>query len=318
MYELIIENNGILYSPLVEGKIKWTTERKGSPGKLEFNVVQDKYLNFEEGNPVRFKKDDKNVFFGFVWGKKRNKDEIISVTAYDQLRYLKYKDTYIYAKKKASDLVKMIAEDMHLRVGEIEDTEYVIMHRIRDNETFFDMIYDALQLTFDNTKKLYILYDDFGALALKNIDSLRLDLIVGRDTVENFDYSTDLDNTYNKIKLSYDNENTGKREIYIAQDSNNMTKWGVLQYYEKINEKTNGKLKADTLLQLYNRKSRSLSIKNALGDVRVRAGTSVFVDLPELGDISVQNYMLVEKAVHYFSDNEHFMDLEVKGRDVWS
>ncbi|KAE9633710.1 hydrolase [Defluviitalea raffinosedens] len=314
MYELVIENNKTLYSPLIEGEIKWTTERQGAPGKLEFNVLKDEIINFQEGNPVWFKVDDKNVFLGFVWAKKRGKEQIISVTAYDQLRYLKYKDTYMYSKKKASDLIRMIAADHELKVGDIEDTGYVIQQRIRDNETLFDIIYDALQLTFDNTKKLYCLYDDFGKLTLKNLESMKLDLIIGEETAEDFDYTTTLDDVYNKVKLAYDNEKTGKREIYIAKDSNTIASWGVLQYFEKIDEKTNGQLKADTLLKYYNKKNRSFSIKNTLGDVRVRGGSSVIVYLPELGDMSLQNYMLVESVTHRFSDNEHFMDLKLKGR----
>ncbi|KXG78293.1 hypothetical protein AN619_02680 [Thermotalea metallivorans] len=314
VYELLIENQGKVYRPLVEDGITWTTERQGAPGKLEFKVLKDDLINFQEGNPVRFRVDGQNVFFGFVWDKRRDKDQLISVIAYDQLRYLKYKDTYLYTNKKASDVIKMIAADQKLEVGEIEDTGYVIQQRLRDNETFFDIIYDALSLTFDNTKKLYVLYDDYGRLALRNAESMMLDLVVGENAAENFEYVTSLDGVYNQIKLSYDNESTGKRDIYIAKDSNSINNWGLLQYFEKINEKTNVQVKANTLLEIYNKKSRSLEIKKAIGDKRVRAGTSVIVYLPGIGDTSIQNYMQVERVVHYFADNEHFMDLKLRGR----
>lgn len=314
MYELSIENEGVKYVPLIEGDITWTTERLGSPGKLEFNVLKDDVINFQEGNRVSFKMNGENVFLGYVWDKTRNKDQIIKVTAYDQLRYLKYKDTYVYKDKKASDVVKMIASDQNLELGDIEDTGYVIAERLRDNETFFDIIYDALNLTFDNTKKLYVLYDDFGKLTLKSMESMRINLVVGEDTAEDFDYKTSLDDVYNQIKLAFDNKNTGKREIYIAKDSNNIYRWGRLQYFDKIDEKTNGKVKADTLLELFNRKNKSLSIKNAIGDIRVRAGSSLVINLPNIGDISIQNYMLIEGATHRFSNNEHFMDLKLRGR----
>lgn len=314
MYELIIENHGMLYRPLILDDIKLSLERQGAPGKLEFKVLKDDIINFQEGNPVRFKVDGRNVFFGYVWDKKRNKDQIISVIAYDQLRYLKYKDTLLYSAKSAADVIRMIAARQKLKTGEISDTGYVIAQRLRDNETYFDMIYDALQLTFDNTKKLYALYDDFGCLTLRDIETMRLDLVVGYDTAEDFDYGTSLDEVYNQIKLAYDNEKTGKREVYIAKDSNNINNWGVLQYFEKIDEKTNGQIKANTLLELYNRKARSLTIKKALGDVRVRGGSSIVVYLPDIGDISLKNYMLVDSVVHTFADNEHWMDLKLRGR----
>ena len=41
MYELLIENNNVFYSPAVEGGIQWSTDRRGSPGKLTFKVVND-------------------------------------------------------------------------------------------------------------------------------------------------------------------------------------------------------------------------------------------------------------------------------------
>lgn len=314
MYELIIENLGVLYQPIVLDDIKLTWERQGSPGKLEFKVIQDEVLNFQEGNPVRFKVDGQDLFFGYVWSESQNKDKVVSVIVYDQLRYFKFKDTLLYTDKKAGDIVRLVAAKQNLKVGDIADTSYTIQQRLRDNETYFDMIYDALELTFDNTKKLYVLYDDFGRLTLKDIETMRLDVVVGNDTAEDYDYSTTLDDVYNQIKLAFDNEETGKREVYIAKDSDNINNWGVLQYFEKIDEITNGQVKANALLELYNRKKRTLTVKKAIGDIRVRGGSSIFVYLPDLNNISIKNYMLVDSVVHTFADNEHWMDIKVRGR----
>ena len=95
-YELLIQNGSTVYSPIVEEGIEWETERKGSPGKLTFKILQDNLLNFTEGNAIRFKYKENNVFYGFAFTKKRDKNPIITRTAYDQLRYLNNKDTYIY------------------------------------------------------------------------------------------------------------------------------------------------------------------------------------------------------------------------------
>ncbi|MGP1568495.1 MAG: XkdQ/YqbQ family protein [Peptoanaerobacter stomatis] len=314
MYKIYIENKRKIYDVEAEGNIVWTTEQKGSPGKLTFNVIKDKNLDFAEGNPVKFIKDGKNIFFGYVWDKSRDKEQIISVTCYDQLRYLKYKDTYVYKVKKASEVISMIAKDFNLKLGSIEDTSYVIEKRIRDNMTLFDIIYDALNLTFDNTKKLYTLYDEFGRLTLKNLESMRLNCIVDYDNASDFNYKTTLDDVYNKVKLVKENKDTKKRDVFIAQNSSKMNKWGVLQYFDKVNEKVNAKAKADALLNFYSSINRKLSISKAIGDIRVRGGSSVLINFKDIGDISIKNFMLVDKVVHTFSDNEHFMDLDVKGR----
>ena len=306
------------YIPIVEEGIEWTTERRSTPGKLTFKVLKDDIINFQEGAAVRLKVNGTPVFFGFVFTKKRNKDQIITVTAYDQLRYLNNKDTYVYENKTASQLVKMIAADFSLNVGTIEDTGFVIASRVEDNTSLFDMIENALDLTLQNNKEMFVLYDDFGKLALKNISSMYVGepgayLMIDEETGENFDYSSSIDSdTYNKIKLTYDNEDTGKREVYIAQDSSNMNAWGILQYFDTLSEGENGQAKADALLQLYNKKTRNLKITNALGDPRVRAGSMVVINLA-LGDVNVKNFMLVERVTHKFKLDEHFMDLTLRG-----
>lgn len=75
--QLLIQNGNTVYEPVVQDEITWTTERKGAAGKLEFKVVKDEIINFEEGNPVAFKVDNTNLFYGFVFRKKRDKEQII-------------------------------------------------------------------------------------------------------------------------------------------------------------------------------------------------------------------------------------------------
>ena len=137
--------------------------------------------------------------------------------------------------------------------------------------------------------------------------------MIDEETGENFEYISSIDdNTYNKVKLTYDNEETGLREVYIAQDSGNINKWGVLQYFDTLKKGENGQAKADALLKLYNKKTRSLKLTNILGDNRVRAGSMVVVNL-DLGDIKVKNFMLVESCKHIYKENEHWMDLTLRG-----
>ena len=172
--ELLIanESGSKVFQPILEEGVEWSTERRSTPGKLTFKVVKDDVLDFSEGSAVRMRVDGKNVFFGFVFSKKRDKDQIISVTAYDQLRYLNNKDTYVYENKTASQLIKILAADFSLNLGTIEDTGFVIASRVEDNTSLFDMIENALDLTLQNSKEMFVLYDDFGKLTLKNISSM--------------------------------------------------------------------------------------------------------------------------------------------------
>ena len=122
--------------PIIEEGVNWITERRSTPGKLTFNVIKDDVASFEEGAAVRFKVDDEEVFYGFVFTKKRDKDNVISVTAYDQLRYLNNKDTYVYENKTASQFIQMVASDFSLNTGAIENTKFVIASRVEETRHF--------------------------------------------------------------------------------------------------------------------------------------------------------------------------------------
>lgn len=319
--ELLIgnETGTKAYLPAVEEGIEWLTERRGTPGKLTFKVLKDDVLDFSEGSAVRLKVDGDEIFFGFVFKQKRDKDQIITVTAYDQLRYLKNKDTKVYENKTASQFIKMIADDYSLNVGVLDDTLFVIESRVEENTSLFEMIENALDLELTNTGELYVLYDDFGKMTLKHLSEMYVGsnetgyLMIDEETGENFDYTSSIDdNTFNKIKLTYDNEETGFREVYIAQDGSNINKWGILQYFDTLSKGENGVAKADALLKLYNKKTRSLKITNAIGDNRVRAGSMVVICL-DLGDMKLNNFMLVEQCKHIYNQDEHWMNLTLKG-----
>lgn len=306
------------YIPAVVEGIEWTTKRKDTPGILTFKVVNDDILDLSEGSVVQLREDGVGIFFGFIFKQQRSRERIVTVTAYDQLRYLKNEDTIVYGGKTADQFLRMIAADYRMNVGDLEDTGFVIGSRVEEDISLFEMVQNALDLTLTNTGEMFVLYDDLGKLTLKRLSSMIVGrpgayLMIDEETGEDFEYTSSIDDdTYNRIKLTYDNEATGTREVYIAQDGTNINRWGILQYLDTISKGENGQAKADALLRLYNKKTRGLKIKNAIGDSRVRGGSMIVVNL-DLGDVKLQNFMLVENCKHIYKEDEHWMDLTLRG-----
>ena len=310
---LTILNGNTAYTPCVEEGIKLTRERKGNPSKLEFTVLHDDKLKITEGNAVMMSVDGEKAFFGFIFTKKENADGKLKITAYDQLRYFKNKETYVYENKTASDVIRMVANDFNLRVGSLANTGYVIPQRAEDNQTLFDVVGNALDLTMMMTKESYVLYDDYGALTLRNLSDMRTNLLISQDTAEDFDYESSIDKeTYNVVKLYYEDSETKARSVFQAQDSSHIDEWGKLQYSESLEDPTTGPSKANSLLSLYNRKTRSVTVKGAFGRIDIRGGSMVVVKL-DFNDKSVSNYMIVDKVTHTFKDGDHRMDLTLLG-----
>lgn len=309
--ELLIKGKGEkIFQPVIAGDIVWETERRGNPSKLTFTILKDSIISFPEGAPVNLRIDGKGVFIGYVFQKSRDKNQQIQVVCYDQLRYFKNKDIYLYTNKTASEVLRMIANDHGFQLGTVEDTGYKIARRLENMNTLFDIVLNALDLTAYNTKKLFILYDDFGKICLRNIESMKLDLLVESDTLENFDYSSSIDeDTYTKIVLIQGEDN--KPYVAPKSASKEMEQWGTLTYMDKVNDDINAQEMANQLLSLKNRKTKTLTLKGAFGDLRVRAGTSINVHL-NLGD-TIENRMLVcENVTHYFNADFHTMDISMR------
>ncbi len=312
------------YVPIKEGaKITW--ERKGTPGQFNFEVVYDdnhKY-NIQEGDCIIVSlcksngTDPKTMFVGYVFTKKISKDRIYSYVAYDQLRYLKNKDFLIYKKKTASQVIKTVAKRMNLKCGTIADTKYK-MSAIEEGSECFDIIQDALDNTMLEKSQIYVLFDNCGKLTLKNINDMkRNSCVVDVKTAQDYSLETSIDsNTYNRVKIVYektnkdDNKTTYHTTIY--QSSKSINQWGVLQLYEKVDNIKVAKLKAEAYMNMYNAKTKSLTVKDVIGDRQVRAGSMVPV-IMNLPGCEISSYLLVEKVTHKFENNKHTMDLVLSG-----
>lgn len=315
--QLEIRGGGAGYIPAVVERATLTTERKNVPGKLTFAALWDDKLAVEEGNLVRLSVNGQPVFAGFVFTLSRTKAGRVQITAYDQLRYLLNKDTYVFENATAAAMIRMIAADYGVNVGEIEETGYVIPSRVLDNRTLLDMMQDSLEMTLTNTGTLYCLYDDAGALTLRQASRMKVGLMLDGAGAEDFSYASSIDGgVYNAVKLvceeDADGAGAGQRRVFQASDPANQGKWGTLQYFEVVADPANAGSKARALLALYNAKRKTLSVRGALGDVRVRAGSLIMVRL-DLGDTQVASWMMVESCTHVFAEQRHSMDLKLRG-----
>ncbi len=310
--QLIVKHNDKYYELPVKDGMKVVWERKNAPGKLTFTTIQDSKRKIYNGDSVTLKVGSTNFFFGFIFTLKPQKDGSLDVTVYDQLRYFKNKDTYMYKKKTTTQLIRMIAKDFGLQAGTLANTK-MAFSRIDDNMTLFDIVGNSLDETLMSTGKIYTLYDEFGKLRLR--EPWKVNVLIDSETGQDYNYSRSIDDgVYNQIKLAYENEETGSLDLYVSKSSKSINKWGLLQYFEKIDDPKVAKLKGKVLLKMYNKVARTLKISGAFGSTRVRAGCLLPV-LMTIYDVKVSNYLLVDKVTHEFSAGQHTMDLELSGGD---
>ena len=310
--KLTIQHNGMLYMPPVEDGVKIEWEKSGVPGKMTFTVLKTPDLVFGEGDAVCFYYKGKGVFMGYVFTKKRDRENRIQVTCYDQIRYLKNKYTYLFQNKTADQIIRALCMDFNLFTGWMDSTAYVIPSVAEENIAAIDIAMDVLEETLLNTGQMYILYDDFGKITLRNAATMISLTLICETSAENYDYTSSIDEeTYNSVILYYKQEDETIK-IYRAESPLTIAQWGTLRYFEEVKTPAIGQSKANALLQLYNRKTRELKISGAFGDPTVRGGTLIPVHL-KLDDAIVNNFMLVTKVTHIFEKDHYTMDLTLEG-----
>lgn len=297
--------------------ISWKTSRAGKPSTLELTLVdsgiyQHSKFGISNGDIVQFSKDGIDVFYGYVFSLDTGPDQEIKLTAYDQIRYLLGNGIYALQDVTAGDVIKKIAKDYGLRIGMLEETEYRIPSLIQDDKKLLDIIMSAIGSELQFKGRQMAFYDDFGKLTLRNQESMLVDLVLGAG-YSLYDYSLKKsidEDTYNTIFLYRDNKETGKRDFYPVSDKENVERWGLLHLYQKADDKANAaqiQENANHLLKLHNREKLSLSVQ-AIGDMRVRAGSFIYVLLDELQT----QLFLVDQCNHKISGGEHTMSLDIK------
>ena len=301
MMEFLVEVDGQIYeiSELVTS-VSYTDKLNDGCSKLEFSYIDDD-LRIQNGSVVRFRYNGANIFYGYVFKHGQNKQKEITVTAYDQLRYCKAKDTIVVKNDTIDSLVRKMCNYFGLKAGTLTSTGYKLPVSVQDDKTWLDIIYTAIDDTLTNTGRWYCLRDEFGAVAIRELQELQLDLVLGDASLAyEYEYQKSVDdNFYNQIKIVSDNESTGKRDVYITKDSGSIAKYGLLQYFEVLDKNANpaqAKSKAEMLLQLYNREVETLEL-NCIGDVRVRAGNSFF---GQIEDIQLNRRLIVREVTHEF------------------
>lgn len=313
---ITIQARGQLYTPVIADEILLERGRIGTPAKLTFRVLVDEVILFWEGDLVTLRMGERILFSGFVFSKRRQAGSPITVVAYDQLRYLKNRDSYSYENLTATGLIRRIAADTGLVLGDLAETEYVLEPRVENGRSLFDMIQTTLDLTEQRTGELFVLYDEAGQLRLSHVRQLLLDTLVYSGSAADFDYTSSIDRgVYTAVKLERANGAEEEPTVYRAMDDDLVRRWGWLQLTGRVGDDEDGAEAAKTLLKLHARKARRVVVTDAAGDLRVMGGSLLPVRL-DLGDVFVDELLIVDFVRHRISENGHVMDLTLSGGEI--
>lgn len=286
------------------GNLELTFYHKDQPSLLKGELLFDQKSFLSLGSPISLVQNEKVIFKGFIFTWEEMNNERISFIAYDQIRYLQSIQTLLYKNKTAADVIKDIAHEYQLSVGELADTAYTIPYRILEEKSLLDSIYDALDMTFLHTGTKYLFFDDCGLLSLKETQACQTDYWFDVENIGSVKKISSIDNSFNTVTLLLQDDRSGHKKVHTASDVNKQQAYGILQYYKRIPVKTEKPQEmATTLLATHKNAKETIFVFDALGVPSLRAGYQIYL----LDDPTPKT---IKKITHRFYP-VHVMDMEL-------
>jgi len=287
----------------------------GDAGKLTCILQKDpnNKLKIANGSIISFIVNGKGFFFGYIFKIGTDGEQNYKITCYDQMRYLKNNDVYTIANMTSSQIFEKICNDYGFRYEVKVPSYYKPEPYVYDNKTLYSIIKRGIDLADINEKTQYFIADRFGVLTWSEFSYEKTNIQLGDGSMmTSYTYEKSIDDdTFNQIKIYKDNEESGKRDVWIVKDSDNIKRWGILQLLKKADDDVNSsqiKQTAENYLKVKNRETENLKLE-AEGLIDCIIGRGIKFVLPREG---IDKWLWIKSCTHTFTKYSHTMDLELE------
>jgi hypothetical protein len=243
---------------------------------------------------------------GLVVDQARGKSKKLQITARDNLIYFANNDdTFNYKEKTAKQIFLDICSRFQISYDKVADTNYVIPSLAKENGKLWDIILEALSITYKATGVKYYLASQKGKVSLLlRKESVQQWIIEDGSNLIDYDYSRSIENIVTRVKMISENGTV----VAEAVNADIEKRIGIFQkVIQKDNDLNSGQLQEVTnnTLKLESSVNESLSV-TGIGIPSAIAGTAIYLIIPELG---IKQSYYVDEDSHSFKGNYHEMRL---------
>ncbi|MCM3730076.1 hypothetical protein M3196_00130 [Fictibacillus nanhaiensis] len=299
---LVVNNQEIKYTSL-----DWSGSKYNAARQISYTYPSNLYYSVVAGNTVTLFDGTTKLFQGTVFIKEKNhKSNEMSITAYDPLIYfLQSEGAYNFKTTTLGTVVKRVAADVKVPVGNIADSGTSIKLEPMISENLYEVLMTACKEAKKKTKKVY----------MPVIENGKLSIIVAGQKVSNFDllnginlkdstYSESIENVKNKIIIVDEN---GAKIGQVTGEG--LTTWGTFQ---GVYQKEDGKNATTEAKELLHGLDREASIE-ALGNTKCISGKAVSVKDPIT---NLTGLFYIDEDTHTWQNGQYSMSLQLNFKNV--
>lgn len=314
--EVYIIKNGIDYdvSEIVTN-VQWSGKNKTAARTLSFGILDTDFLkdlkmqiNLEDGVKCRFYYDNKALFRGMLFDSSRSDKTTGNLVAYDNaIRLVKNKDSFSYSNKTAGYIFNDVCKRFSIPYKSAPNTGFIIDELPKAKTTGYDVISDALSLTYKATQKRFsVICDGDDVTLVRRKNNIVQWVIETGANLRSYSYKESISKIVTRVQIYNDDNSIVASKVNSALENN----IGVFQDIDTAkDDMTKSDIKAliDAIVNENGAASKSLSVK-ADGITDVISGRGVYIIIPKL---DLKRTFYVESDVHKFEKNSHEMDLSL-------
>lgn len=296
-------------------KVNWSGRKGAAPRCLKATLLDDDgikharvTIDCEEGYQCALYENDIELFRGLIVSQSQSGKKAMTFTAYDNMYSLaNNKDSFSYKKKRADEIFRDCLTRTGLLPGDIVNTEYVIPELPKAKTTYYDVLLDALSMTYKATGIRYYIYSDKGRIHLLRRKEHALQWVVEVGTnITDYSYTKSIDKIRTRIRM------LSKTDAVVYENANTELEKRIGVFAEVTSAKEKMKKKemkevVDTMLAEKSFPTKSLQV-SGLGITEAIAGGCVFTIIPHL---NINRTFYIDEDSHEFSGNKHTMTIKL-------
>lgn len=322
MVRLIVLKGGSGYdvSECVE-KIVWSGRKGAAPRCLKATLLDDgggghKRVSVDcaNGDKCVLYEGKRELFRGIIETHSQGDSKKLSLTAYDNMYYLaNNRDSFCYSNQTATQIFRDCMARAGMPCGDVAETGYVIPELPKAKTTFYDVLLDALGMTYKATKQRYYVSSEKGKAHLRRRTEQKMQWVleVGAN-ITGYEYTKSISGVKTRVRL------LSKEDAVVYEEANAAleARIGTFMDVQSVDDNYNEAQMKELVQSVFEEKGqpqRALKV-SGMGITDAVSGGCVYVAIPHIG---MRRTFYIDEDTHTFSGNAHTMSLKLNfARDI--